>query len=66
MNMKIVALACLVVFVVFASIAIPRAAGSFEAERNTILVVSYGFVATHNGTGTNPLGDPIDTPGMPT
>jgi hypothetical protein len=66
MNKRIVALVLLVAVVAFVATAVPSIQGDIEIEGNRTLTASHGLVSADNGAGNVPLGDPIDTPGMPT
>lgn len=66
MKAKAIVLVLLIGFVAFGTVMIETNLASPAAIRAGRSADIFSSVPTGNGTTTRPLGDPIDTPGMPT
>lgn len=66
MKEKAVALMLLMAFVVSGTFMIEINLASPVVIQTNRSADFFSFVPVDNGTTTRPLGDPIDTPGMPT
>jgi hypothetical protein len=66
MKVKAIVLVLLIGFVAFGTVMIETNLANPVAIQASRSADFLSFVPVGNGTTTRPLGDPIDTPGMPT